>query len=121
VGVQGLAPYWFDVDAAAFVSDHGDLAARILAESDLLLTQRLIARLSVELNAAAQDVEELGIGSGLSDVELELRLRYEIMREFAPYIGVSWERKIGPTADVARRQGMDVEGLMWVSGVRCWF
>ena len=121
LGIQGLAPYFFEVDAAAFISDEGDVSGRIEAEYELLLTQRLIAKPSAELNAAIQDLEELGIGSGLSEVELGLRLRYEIVRELAPYLGVSWERKIGPTADFARRQGADVGDLTFVTGVRFWF
>jgi copper resistance protein B len=73
------------------------------------------------MNFAVQEVEELGIGSGLSDVELGLRLRYEIVREFAPYIGVAWERKVGKTADFAREEGEDVDNLWFVVGVRFWF
>jgi copper resistance protein B len=121
VGFQGLAPYGVEVDAAAFLSDDGDVSARVEAESDFLLTQRLIARPSAELNVAVQEVEELGVGSGVSDVELGLRLRYEIVRELAPYVGVSWERKIGRTADFARGRGADVAELHWVGGVRFWF
>jgi copper resistance protein B len=121
VGVQGLAPYFFDVDAAAFLSDQGDVSARIEAEYEWLLTQRLIAKPLVELNVAVQDVPDLGIGSGLSDVELGLRLRYEIVREVAPYVGISWERKVGSTADLARRGGTDVGGAAVVAGIRLWF
>jgi copper resistance protein B len=121
LGIQGLAPYFFEVGAAAFVSNKGDASARLEAEYELLLTQRLIAKPSAELNVAVQDVEELGIGSGLSEAELGLRLRYEIVREIAPYFGVSWERKIGPTADIARRAGADVDELAFVTGVRFWF
>ena len=121
LGIQGLAPYFFEVDAAAFVSDEGDVSARLEAEYELLLTQRLIAKSSVELNVALQEVEELGIGSGLSEVELGLRLRYEIVREIAPYIGLSWERKVGPTANFARRRGEDVSDVAFVAGVRFWY
>ncbi|MFZ5862345.1 MAG: copper resistance protein B [Nitrospirota bacterium] len=121
LGIQGLAPYFFEVDAAAFVSNKGDASARLEAEYELLLTQRLIAKPSAEFNVAVQDVEELGIGSGLTDVELGLRLRYEIVREVAPYLGVAWESKIGPTADIARRAGEDVDDLTFVTGVRFWF
>ncbi|ANK82080.1 MAG: copper resistance protein CopB [Rhizobiales bacterium NRL2] len=120
-GVQGFAPYFFEVDAAGFVSEDGDVSARIEAEYELLLTQRLILQPSAELNFAVQEVERLGIGRGLSDVELGLRLRYEIVREFAPYVGVSWERKVGRTADFARREGEDVDSLALVAGVRFWF
>jgi copper resistance protein B len=121
LGIQGLAPYFFEVDAAAFVSDEGDVSARFEAEYELLLTQRLIAKPSAELNFAVQEVEELGIGSGLSEVELGLRLRYEIVREIAPYIGVSWERKVGATANFAQRQGEDAGDLAFVAGVRFWY
>lgn len=121
LGVQGLAPYFFEVDAAAFVSHEGDLSARLKGEYELLITQKLILQPSLELNLAAQEVEKLGIGSGLTDVELGLRLRYEIRREFAPYIGVSWERKVGRTADFAREDGEEVDSLAFVSGIRFWF
>lgn len=120
-GIQGLAPYFFEVDAAAFLSHEGDVSARVEAEHALLLTQRLILEPSAELNLAVQEVKELGIGSGLTDVELGLRLRYEIVREFAPYVGVSWERKVGETADFARQRGEDVDNVKFVVGVRFWF
>jgi copper resistance protein B len=121
LGIEGLAPYFFAIDVAAFVSNKGDASARLEAEYELLLTQRLIAKPSAELNFAVQEVEELGIGSGLSEAELGLRLRYEILREIAPYIGVSWEGKVGPTAEVARRAGADVSDLTFVTGIRFWF
>lgn len=121
LGVQGLAPYFFEVDAAGFVSHKGDVSARLKGEYELLLTQKLILQPSVELNIAAQEVRELGIGTGLNDVELGLRLRYEIVREFAPYIGLSWTRKIGETADFARDEGEDVDTLAFVAGIRFWF
>lgn len=121
IGLQGLAPYWFEVDSAFFVSDKGDVTARIEAEYDLLFTQRLILQPRAELNFAFQDVEELGIGSGLSTAELGLRLRYEIRRELAPYIGVSWTRSIGNTADFARSDGEDPGKLSFVAGIRLWF
>jgi len=121
IGLQGLAPYFFEVDAAGFVSHEGDVSARLKGEYELLLTQKLILQPSAEFNLAAQQVEKLGIGSGLTDVELGLRLRYEFVREFAPYVGVSWERKIGKTADFARDEGEDVDALSLVTGVRFWF
>ncbi|MFN3958962.1 MAG: copper resistance protein B [Parvularculaceae bacterium] len=120
-GLQGLAPYWFEIDAAIFVSGHGDVTARIEAEYDFLLTQRLIAQPRTELNFAAQDVAALGLGSGLSTAELGLRLRYEIRREFAPYVGVNWKRAIGDTADFARAAGEDPGAVSFVAGVRLWF
>jgi copper resistance protein B len=120
VGLQGLAPYFLELDSAAFLSDKGDVTARIEAEYDLLLTQRLILQPRVELDLAAQNVEELGIGAGLSGLELGLRLRYEVRRQFAPYIGVSWKRAIGDAARFARRQGEDAAHGTIVAGLRIW-
>lgn len=120
-GVQGLAPYWFELDAAAFVSDDGDLSARLEVEYEFFLTQRLILQPRMELDFAVQDVPEFGIGSGLSTAEAGLRLRYEFRREFAPYIGVSWRRAVGETADFARADGEDVKAVSFVAGLRFWF
>jgi len=121
LGVQGLAPYYFETDAALFLSNEGELSARFEAEYELLLTQRLVLQPSLEINLAAQDTSARGIGSGVSDIELGLRLRYEIRREFAPYIGVNWECKLGQTADIARRDGEDTDVPSFVTGVRFWF
>ena len=121
LGLQGLAPYFFEIDAAAFLSDEGDVSARLEAEYDLLITQRLILQPRAEVSFAVQEVRELGIGSGFTEVELGLRLRYEFLREFAPYVGVNWERKLGDTADFARDEGEDVDSLSLVAGVRIWF
>jgi copper resistance protein B len=120
-GVEGLAPLFYEVEAAAFISHEGDVSARINAEYDLLITQRLILQPRVEMNFAAQEVRKLGIGSGLNDVELGLRLRYEIVRKVAPYVGVSWLRKVGRTADYADRAGDDIDTLSFVTGIRFWF
>lgn len=121
LGIQGLAPYWFEINASAFVSDKGDISARLEAEPDLLLTQRLILQPRLETNLAAQKVKELGVGPGVSNIELELRLRYEIRRELAPYLGVSWTRTLGVTANLARSAGQDVEDFAVVAGMRAWF
>lgn len=121
VGVQGLAPYWFDVEATAFVSDDGDASARFEAEYDLLLTQRLILQPRIETNYAFSEVESAGVGQGFNDLELGLRLRYEIRRELAPYIGVNWNRKLGDTADLTRRAGEDPKNLAVVAGFRIWY
>lgn len=120
-GVQGLAPYMFHVDAAAFLSDEGDLTARIEGEYDQRITQRLILQPRVELELAAQDVPDLDIGSGLTKIETGLRLRYEIAREFAPYVGVGYEAALGRTADIVRADGRDPDGLSLLVGVRAWF
>ncbi|MCB2098458.1 MAG: copper resistance protein B [Parvularculaceae bacterium] len=121
VGVQGLAPYLFEIDAAAFISGHGDVTARLEAEYELLLTQRLILQPRAELNFAFQDIPELETGAGLSTAEAGLRLRYEIRREFAPYVGVSWTRSLGDTADYVRAAGDDAGSTSFVAGVRFWF
>jgi copper resistance protein B len=121
VGFEGLAPYWFEVGGALFLSTKGDLLGRLEGYYDQNITQRLILQPRVELNFAAQDVPENQIGAGLSNAELGLRLRYEISREFAPYIGVSWDRKVGRTADFSRMQGEDASSLNFVVGVRSWF
>jgi copper resistance protein B len=121
VGFQGLAPYWFDVSGALFLSTNGELLGRLESTYDLRLTQRWVLQPRAELNFAAQNTAETRTGSGLSNAELGLRLRYEIKREFAPYIGVSWDRKIGKTADYARARGEDIGGAMFVAGIRAWF
>jgi copper resistance protein B len=121
LGLQGLAPYWFEIDAAAFLSDKGDLTARLEGEYDLRVTQQLILQPRVEVELAAQDVPELGIGSGLSTAEAGLRLRYEFVPEFAPYVGVEYQRAFGDTADFRRAEGEDAGGWSLVLGVRAWF
>ncbi len=121
VGVEGLAPYWFDVEATAFVSTEGDVLGRVEAYYDQRLTQRLILQPRIELNLAAQDVRATGLGAGLTSAEAGLRLRYEIRREFAPYVGVSWDRQLGGTADRTRARGEAVGGFAGVAGVRAWF
>lgn len=121
LGAQGLAPYWFEVDAAAFLSDDGDISARLEAEYELFITQKLVLQPRMELDLAVQDVPELGIGSGLSTAEAGLRLRYEIRREFAPYFGVSWCRAFGDTGDFARAGGESVETVSFVAGIRFWY
>lgn len=121
LGFQGLAPYWFDVEPALFISEDGDISARLTAEYDVLLTQRLIAQPRLELNASARKVEEFEVGSGINDLDIGLRLRYEIRREFAPYVGVSWNRRFGQTADMARSAGNDVDNTAILAGVRIWY
>jgi copper resistance protein B len=121
LGVQGLAPYWFEVDGALFLSDKGELTARLEAEYDQRITNRLILQPRVELDLSAQDVPELGIGAGLSSAEAGLRLRYEFVPEFAPYVGVQYERRFGDTADFARAAGEDADGWAALVGLRAWF
>ena len=121
LGAQGLAPYFVEIDAAAFLSDEGDATARIEAEYDQLITQRLILQPRVEAALSAREVEEIELGSGLTSVEAGLRLRYEFVPEFAPYLGVAYERKLGGTADFARDDGEDPGQWSLLIGVRAWF
>ncbi|WP_338420410.1 copper resistance protein B [Sphingomonas profundi] len=121
LGVEGLAPYWFEVEGALFLSNTGDLLGRIEAYYDQRITQRLVLQPRVELEAAAQDVPEDRIGHGLSEVSLDLRLRYEVRRELAPYVGVSWERWLGRTGDLVAASGEGRGGTRLVMGVRAWF
>lgn len=121
MGVQGLAPYWFETEATAYVGSGGALAARLGVRYELLFTQRLILEPKLETNLYSKNDAERGIGSGLSDAEFGLRLRYEISRQFAPYIGVSWNRKYGNTANYARNAGEDTSNTQVVAGVRIWF
>ena len=109
VGLQGLAPYWFEVEPALFVSEKGDVSARFQGTYDLLFTQRLIAQGRFETSAALQDDPEFDIGSGFNNVGVGIRLRYEITREFAPYVGVSWKRSLGNTADLIRAKGNNID------------
>ena len=120
-GVQGLMPYQFEIDAAAFLSDEGDLSARLEAEYDQRITQRLILQPRFEVDLALNDVPEQRISSGVTTAELGLRLRYEFAREFAPYIGLEYGRSFGHTADSARAAGEKVAGWSLLLGVRTWF
>ncbi len=121
VGVQGLAPYMFHVDGALFLSDRGDLTARIEAEYDQKITQQLILQPRIEAEFAAQDIPERGVGAGLTKIEPGVRLRYEVTREFAPYIGFEYEAKTFETADIARDAGEDPDGFKFILGLRAWF
>ncbi|MBI1402788.1 MAG: copper resistance protein B [Porphyrobacter sp.] len=121
IGVQGLAPYMFEVDAALFVSHRGDLTARIEAEIDQRITQRLILQPRVEANLSAQDIPLLGIGAGLDQIEAGARLRYEIRREFAPYIGLEQSWRTGRSATLARARGEDPSATSFIAGIRFWF
>ena len=120
-GLQGLAPYWFEVEATAYVGPSGRTAARLRAHYELLFTQRLVLQPEFEMNVHGRSDPARRIGSGLTDAKLGLRLRYEIRREFAPYIGVVWTRRFGATADFARADHHAAHDRQWVAGVRIWF
>lgn len=121
IGVRGLAPHWFEVEATAFVGEQGRVAASFSGEYEILLTQRLILQPKLEFDLYSKDDPDNGIGSGLEETQLALRLRYEFRRELAPYVGVVWTRLYGETADFARADGRDTNDLQLVAGLRFWF
>lgn len=121
VGVQGLAPYWFEIEATAYIGAAGRTHARLETEYELLLTNRLILQPLVEVEIYGKSDPERQIGAGLSTIEAGARMRYEIRREFAPYVGVTWSRKFFGTADVARESGEEVSGARLALGARIWF
>lgn len=120
-GVQGLAPYWFEIEATGYVGAGGRTHARLEAEYELLVTNRLILQPLVEVEIFSKSDPERGIGAGLSTLESGLRLRYEFRREFAPYVGITWNRKFFGTADFARAEGEDISGARLALGLRFWF
>lgn len=121
VGFQGLARYFFEIDTALFIGESANTAFRFNAEYELLFTQKLILTPEIEMNFYGQSIPEIGIGSGLSDLNLGLRLRYEIRREFAPYIGINWLEEYGRTADFSEKRGHFVSETEVIFGVRLWF
>lgn len=121
LGVEGLAPYWFKVTAAAFLSNKGEVRGRIEGSYDQRITQKLILQPRLEANLSAQTIRELGVGAGLSNIELGARLRYEIKKELAPYIGFEWVRQFGESARFTRANGGQVSDPHFVMGVRVWF
>jgi copper resistance protein B len=121
LGFEGVAPYWFETTGALFVSDEGEVSARFEGSYDARLTQRLILQPRAEINLSADDIPELEVGAGVTDVELGLRLRYDITRNFAPYVGVTYETKLGDTADYASAAGEDESDTRLVFGVRARF
>lgn len=121
LGLKGLAPYLFDVDAGLFVGKSGQFSARLDAEYEYLLTQKWVLAPEFSMNLYSKDDAAVGIGSGLSDMAFGLRLRYQIRREFAPYLGVNWTRKFGQTADFTEAEGGDASDTQVVAGIRAWF
>ena len=120
-GVEGLAPYFFETEAHLFVSDEGDVSARLREENDFLVTQRLILQPYAEVNLFAQDVPEQEIGAGIADGEIGLQTRYEFTRKFAPYIDVRYERKFGETSSIAKSNGEDNDDFIASLGLRLMF
>jgi copper resistance protein B len=120
LGVQGRAPYGFDVEATVYAGDAGRTAARVKVEYDLRLTRRLVAQPEAEANLYGKADPARQLGSGLADLDAGVRLRYELRREFAPYVGLAWRRVCGATAGFARTQGVGASELEWVAGFRVW-
>ena len=121
VGAQGLAPYWFDIEATGYVGEDGRLSARLKTAYDMRFTNRLILVPSVEANAYSESENERGLGAGLGNIEGGLRLRYELHRKFAPYVGYVWERAFAGTADRRRAEGDPVNEHRFVAGIRMWW
>ena len=121
LGFEALAPYFFEMDASLFIGENGRSAAGLEAEYELMFTQRLVLSPEVEINLSGKEESKLGIGTGVTDVEAGLRLRYKFWREFAPYIGVNWTKKYGQTADYAKASGENIEATQYVVDVRFWF
>lgn len=120
-GIDGVAPYWFELSATGYLGEGGRTALRLEAEYEWLLTQRLVLQPRAEVEAYGKSDAEAGIGSGISEAAIGLRLRYELRREFAPYVGVEHARRFGGTADFARDAGEAASGTRWVAGIRVWF
>lgn len=118
LGFNGLAPYFFETEAHLFISDKGDVSARMREENDFLITQRLILQPYAEVNLFAQDVPEQDVGAGLSNGELGLQTRYEVTRKFAPYVDFRYERKFGETSSIARSNGEDSGAFIGAAGLR---
>ncbi len=121
IGVNGLAPYFFETEAHLFISEEGDVSANIRQENDLLLTQKLILQPYAEINLFAQDVPDRDIGAGISDGKIGLQTRYEITRKFAPYVDISYGRKFGETSSIAKNNGEDSDEVVGAIGLRLMF
>jgi copper resistance protein B len=122
VGVAGLAPQWFEIDADLFLSETGDASARLDVEYELLITNRVVLIPSAEVDVAFSDDEEIGVGAGLSTVEVGLRLSYDLFdRAVSPYVGVAYEAALGETADLRREEGDGTGAIFGVAGVRLLF
>lgn len=121
IGLQGLAPYSYEVDTAFFISEDADVTARFEAEYEILVTQQIVLQPSLETDVGFQEVGGSGLGFTVDDLELGLRLRYEIIREIAPYVGINWERAFGDAADDLEDEGESIDSFAGVAGIRFWF
>jgi copper resistance protein B len=118
LGMNGLAPYFFETEAHIFMSERGDVTARLRQENDLLLTQQLILQPYIEANLSAQDIQEQDIGAGVTDAKIGMQTRYEFTRKFAPYVDVHYGRKFGKTSSIAKSNGEDNEEFVGTVGLR---
>ncbi len=121
LGIQGFAPYKFDLEPTLYLTDDGDVMAQLTASYDLYITQRLVLQPRIELSASAQDIPESDLGAGVHGADFDFRLRYEISREFAPYIGVRYSTVFGETADISSRNGDEDHDLLFIVGARIAF
>jgi len=121
IGFYGVAPYFFEVDSAMFVNDDGQVNLRVDVEYELMLTQKWVLAPEVKVNWFSKDDNDLDIGSGFADIEAGIRLRYEITRQVAPYVGIHYERLFGDTRDIARGEGEETSDTQAVAGIRFWF
>lgn len=120
IGVEGLVPYNYEIESALFISQNGDVSGRLTLTKDLRLTQRWVVQSRFETSMAAQRVERFTTGSGLNNLEMGFRLRYDVSRKFSPYVGVSFDRAFFGTADLVRKEGGDPSQIRFVVGVRMW-
>ena len=121
IGFYGVAPYWFEIDTALFFGEDGQTNLRLSAEYEFMLSQKWVLSPEIEINAFGKSDSEFGLGSGIASIETGIRLRYEITRELAPYIGINNERLIGDTADIAEDAGESTSDTQIVAGIRFWF
>lgn len=119
--LEGLAPYWFELEPSLIISDRGDISAEFKATYDLFVTQRLIVQPRIDVRAAVQEVRSFGVGSGLNDAGIGLRVRYEFRRKLAPYVGVSWNHSFAGTANLARAAGERTSTAALIGGIRIWY
>jgi copper resistance protein B len=120
-GIEGLAPYFFEFAPTLYVRDDGHVAGRLTGSFDLLLSQRWIVQPEAELNFYSKDDPGRRLGSGLSDADAGLRLRYEVRRKFCPYIGFAYNGKYGDTANYSRQAGESTSDPRFVFGLRLWY
>lgn len=121
VGIRGLAPYFFDIDSSLYIGESGNIGLDFQAEYEAMITQRLVLSPEIQASFFSKDDKGIDQGSGLASTEIGLRLRYEIRREFAPYIGINWEKRYGQTADMVKAAGGETDAVQFVAGIRIWF